>query len=241
MSSLEGKQTMNELTLQAIDDLAAIVTLIATGEAANTTSLSGSGSNPTRGAAGGGPSHLQDLAPEDLPEESRVVITSEIASFRDRSAKREEEKRQAELRTQSRVAARGAPNGPAGYRSTGTASGQQQYQQGYGPRGIDPQSYNQPIGFVPAGTSSGSSNNSSNHGASTSKEPVVVAPVVEIDLEAREKDRIAAAEREAEAMFRDVRFSTTFFTFLDGPEIDVERLDITEGASIRGTRAWSDQ
>lgn len=42
------------------------------------------------------PSHLQDLGPDDLPEESRGLITSEIALFRERAAKREEQKRLAE-------------------------------------------------------------------------------------------------------------------------------------------------
>lgn len=41
------------------------------------------------------PQHLQDLAPDDLPEESRGVITREIQFFRERAAKREADKRAA--------------------------------------------------------------------------------------------------------------------------------------------------
>ena len=40
------------------------------------------------------PTHLQDLAPEDLPEESRGLITREIQFFRERAIKRETEKKE---------------------------------------------------------------------------------------------------------------------------------------------------
>jgi RNA-binding protein 25 len=46
------------------------------------------------------PAHLQDLGPDDLPEESRGLITSEIALFRERAAKREEQKKLAEANRQ---------------------------------------------------------------------------------------------------------------------------------------------
>jgi hypothetical protein len=42
------------------------------------------------------PAHLQDLGPDDLPEESRDLVTREIAFFRERAAKREEANRLAE-------------------------------------------------------------------------------------------------------------------------------------------------
>lgn len=42
------------------------------------------------------PAHLQDLAPDDLPEESRGLITREIAFFRERAMKREEANKLAE-------------------------------------------------------------------------------------------------------------------------------------------------
>ena len=47
------------------------------------------------------PAHLQDLGPDDLPEESRGLITREIAFFRERAAKREEASKVAEQKRDS--------------------------------------------------------------------------------------------------------------------------------------------
>lgn len=86
--------------------------------------------------------HLQDLAPEDLPEESRGLITREIQFFRERAIKRASEKReQREEKISSGYYNQGAsqavPSGGAGpSRQNGPAGGPQSDRGwGSGPRG----------------------------------------------------------------------------------------------------------
>jgi RNA-binding protein 25 len=86
------------------------------------------------------PSHLKDLPPEELPEEHRGSVLSEIDKFRQASAAREEEKRRREkVQELERARAnrdhnRGGPSGPG---SNGRVMGAQ-----------DRQSYLRPVGFV---------------------------------------------------------------------------------------------
>lgn len=147
--------------------------------------------------------HLQDLAPEDLPETSREVITSEIALFRVRALRHAEEKKRMDaladlkrnggrnLNQQQHAQAQS----PGGFR--------QQQGKGWVPRGPaaqqnaqDPQSFNKPVGFVAADGSSGAP-------AGPAKAEVRAAPT--ISDEDRERDRAAKERREADAMYRDVR------------------------------------
>ncbi|UZJ52678.1 hypothetical protein CBS101457_001998 [Exobasidium rhododendri] len=87
------------------------------------------------------PSHLKDLPPEELPEEHRGSVLSEIEKFRQASAAREDEKKRKEkIQDLERVRAnrdhnRGGLTGPA---SNGRALGGEQ----------DRQSYLRPVGFV---------------------------------------------------------------------------------------------
>ncbi|GAA96851.1 uncharacterized protein L969DRAFT_94885 [Mixia osmundae IAM 14324] len=54
--------------------------------------------------------HLRDLGPDDLPEESRQVITSEIAFFRQRAAKKEFDQKTAEIKKFTAASAAPSPN-----------------------------------------------------------------------------------------------------------------------------------
>lgn len=125
--------------------------------------------------------HLQDLGPDDLPEQSRGQITKEIAFFRDQAAKREQARKdQADKERNAGLAsahfggrssqspAPGGRNGPRGAGAfgpdahgrggsrqngfQGDASGRPQRQWGR-PQSDDPQSYtNGPTsGFVRGG------------------------------------------------------------------------------------------
>jgi hypothetical protein len=136
-----------------------IIKLIQRGEAPGTSNLAsaaGQRGRPDIGIAG---RYLQDLAPEDIPENQRQVITSEIAQFRERAAKKAAEKRAAEeARRASHSAAYRAGSGGGGQGGRGQMSPAVQ-QNGWGPRGgqqqqapEDPQSYNKPIGFVASGS-----------------------------------------------------------------------------------------
>lgn len=149
------------------------------GDLPTTSSLSGEQSSAPQPSSGGRSlSHLQDLDAEDLPEQHREIVTSEIALFRERAAKLEAEKRERDAQRESRS----APTGPAA-----------QQNRGWGPRGAppadDPQSYNKPIGFV-------------SQGGAEVKPNVATEPV--IDDAQRERERAERAHREAEAMFLDV-------------------------------------
>lgn len=127
-------------------------------------------------------SHLQDLDAQDLPEQHREIVTSEIALFRQRAEKRAAEKKEMEAQMEAR---RHAPA------PSGGNSGQQN--RGWGPRGgaapgvVDPQSYNKPIGFVQPGAE---------------KQAAPAEPV--IDDAQRERERAERAHREAQALFEDV-------------------------------------
>ncbi|PWN92206.1 hypothetical protein FA10DRAFT_259438 [Acaromyces ingoldii] len=90
------------------------------------------------------PSHLKDLPPEELPEEHRGSVLSEIDKFRQASAAREEEKKRME-RIQKMEKMR-----PAGAGDPGAANGRGDSSMG-GPN--DKQSYLRPVDFVGASSS----------------------------------------------------------------------------------------
>lgn len=91
------------------------------------------------------PSHLKDLPPEELPEEHRGSVLSEIDKFRQASAAREEEKKRME-RIQKMEKMR-----PGGAGDPGAANGRGDSSMG-GPN--DKQSYLRPVNFVGASSSS---------------------------------------------------------------------------------------
>ena len=101
------------------------------------------------------PDHLKDLDAEELPEEQRVVVLDQIASFRVQAQKKEEERKRKDEMLNSRSSGSGSYNaGPPGQ------GGNQMRQwggrdQSVRPIGDGPQGYNQPVGFVRAQTTEG--------------------------------------------------------------------------------------
>lgn len=168
-------QQTAEYISRAQEDLAAIISRMNAGDTPSTSALDSADAAGSQGQGARIPSHLQDLAPEELPENHREMITGEIAIFRERAAKLAAEKRQ---REQQRDMGRGGPSGP-------TPSGN-----GWGSRGgqPDPQSYNKPIAFAGAGQ--------------VKQEDKAVEPV--IDDAQRERERAERAFKEAEYAFKDV-------------------------------------
>ncbi|KAK4700504.1 RNA-binding protein 25, partial [Phenoliferia sp. Uapishka_3] len=183
-SRVKNEQT-EEFLLRAKDDLEAIVRLMKSGEAPATSTMAPA-DTPTRGPPERGLTHLQDLAPEDLPETSREVITGEIALFRERAAKRAAEKKEREDREAEQ---RRNSNMPSMRRNGPTP----QQNNGWGPRGgsqaVDPQSYNKPIDFVAGGVKK--------------EDGVESKPPPGPTDEERERERLERERREAEAMYRD--------------------------------------
>ncbi|MBW0472873.1 hypothetical protein O181_012588 [Austropuccinia psidii MF-1] len=162
-----------ELDAQAIERLEGLISqmkdpdiLAATASDPNSTNNLNNG-NGTPSSKKNSAAHLQDLAPEDLPEESRGTITREIQFFRERaiSKRGDAEKAAKEREKSNREAGSGSPIGPRGYGSsnTKTAYGSSNNTP-MGPRANtnptsttsssnsnDPQSFNRPMGFVRAG------------------------------------------------------------------------------------------
>ncbi|CEH14807.1 U1 snRNP complex, subunit SNU71 and related PWI-motif proteins [Ceraceosorus bombacis] len=103
------------------------------------------------------PSHLKDLPPEDLPEEHRGSVLSEIEQFRQASAARQEEKKRKErvMEQERRMAqAQSMREQTLLHPSnnwTSTAAGSPNNASGAGALGVGkdgPQSYQRPLGFV---------------------------------------------------------------------------------------------
>lgn len=186
-------QQTAEFLLRAKEDLEAIVRLMRTGDAPATSSFASTNPTPALPAppTRNTPSHLQDLVAEDLPDASRGIITSEIALFRERAAQRAKEQKEQDLAAEMR---RHAPQ-------SDMSRAPQQQGNAWGSRGgqQDPQSYNKPIGFVGAGTAVGAAKEAD---ARPSPPPV--------DEALQERERAQRAQREAEALFRDVRCSALF-------------------------------
>ncbi|GAA6007812.1 hypothetical protein JCM11491_003973 [Sporobolomyces phaffii] len=191
-------ESTSDLTLQAQQDLASIVARIAAGDSVP---VPGGGSDPSAAANGGaGPTaemteaqrlaaHLQDLAPEDLPESQRSTTLSSIAAFRERSMRKQTERRELDRQIEERRQAM----------IQRKLQQQQQQQQQQGPPGssntnsgptrgnVDPQSFNQPIGFVAQ--------------EGEQQHPGAAAP--EIDDARRERERAEQEHRQQEQIFRD--------------------------------------
>jgi len=119
------------------------------------------------------PAHLQDLKEGDLPEGQRVAVLDQIAVFREASARRDREKKQAEDDRERYKAgqamdsntvdygygnSRGLSNQIKKERTWGAPNNQQQNQnqnhqqkhQNGRERERDPQAYDQPVNFVKA-------------------------------------------------------------------------------------------
>lgn len=82
--------------------------------------------------------HLQDLGPEDLPEESRGIITKEIAFFRERAAKKEADRKAAQAEKDRTAGLAAAHFG----RSNTTINQPAYADQGYQQRGPPPDEQN---------------------------------------------------------------------------------------------------
>ncbi|EGG04908.1 uncharacterized protein MELLADRAFT_108039 [Melampsora larici-populina 98AG31] len=180
-----------ELDTQVIERLEGLISQMKDPDIlAATASESTSANNPAATANGSNKknmaAHLQDLAPEDLPEESRGLITREIQFFRERAiSKRGDAEKSKEQRDRaSRDGGSGSPagsrgfggsnnNNKAGYGSSNNTPMGPRGGSGSGPSGSpanDPQTFNRPMGFVRAGQMAAAQqqlgSGSSNHDAS---------------------------------------------------------------------------
>lgn len=144
------------------------------------------------------PPHLHDLQENDLPEEQRGLVVSEIALFRERAAKREREKikedRERTLSAFGQNFGTGLGNGPPANAPSGPKdrfgrvppSGPGRQQQGFG---SGAQGYNKPPDFVKSDDDR------------RMEESPADAMKSDLDLENERKD---ARKREEDLSFRDV-------------------------------------
>jgi hypothetical protein len=149
----------DQLELSAVKSITAILEALNTGRplpATSTTSLSVLSQDPSarppvsKEAAEAYlvPAHLRDLKDEELPEENREVVLDQIALFRQQAVQRELEKKRNEEEAERRRLAAQAEQ--ARLRAAGGASSSRQ-QESFSDT---PQTYNRPVGFVAASSSS---------------------------------------------------------------------------------------
>lgn len=169
------------------------------------------------------PAHLKDLPPEELPEEHRGSVLSEIEQFRMAAAAREEATRKRELELERQRAAERARR----------ADQQQPHQSRPSPNGRGsegPQSYQRPVPFVQS---------------SRDEKPAAQLEPEELDeLEERrrreEKDahsRAAAAESERAYLAKERQRIAFWEKEMDKERRDKER---TEKDAIALLRKWED-
>jgi len=193
-----------ELDTQAVERLEGLISQMKDPDivAATASDPNSSANNLNSNAKKNSAAHLQDLAPEDLPEESRGTITREIQFFRERAiSKRVEAEKAAKEREKShREASSGSAAGPRGYNATnGKAGYGSSNSTPMGPRGSatasggasagtnDPQSSSRPVGFVRAGQMAGAKQGTLS--TSSSRADVTVALTDEEEEKLREDRR----------------------------------------------------
>jgi hypothetical protein len=106
------------------------------------------------------PLHLQDLKEGDLPENQRVAVLDQIAGFREASARRDREKKQAETDRERYKAGQQMDSNTVdyGYGNSRGMTNQVKKERTWGAPGPhqqngrerDPQGYDQPVNFVRA-------------------------------------------------------------------------------------------
>ena len=164
------------------------------------------------------PPHLHDLQEADLPETQRGLVMTEIAQFRERSAKREREKMR-DLKQGMPVL--GAPSGPK-IREWGKPQNQIQGSPQPGKAlGNGTQSYDKPVEFVRAGESPVQDGRSLAGKATKTDE----------ELEAERKE---ARRRDEEASFRDVSSQSYLFTN-QHPMSTILRMTLTTYSTLPST------
>lgn len=197
-------QDFADMTQQAKDDLATILSRIASGDPISGTAPPGGKGRGDHDDDDGPkiPQHLKDLAPEDLPENHRETTLSSIALFRQQAVKKAQQKfdidRQLDERRQAQMHQRphhpppssqhrssySSSQGPAGSPPAGAGSA----------TAVDPQSFNRPVAFVAGGGGGASSSANGTSDAQPEAEPV-------LDDAERERERAEREHRRLEGIF----------------------------------------
>lgn len=160
-------QADDELEASSVRSITHILSSLSTATplpSASSTALNKTGLPPTAlsPVSAETPSHLRDLQAEDLPEDKRAGVLSQIGSFRSAQNERERERKKAEEEKERRrieqVIREGRSHPSASPGGGGPSSHVNPYQQGGHSPAVnkwqqrqDPQSYNHPVAFVPAG------------------------------------------------------------------------------------------
>lgn len=198
LDAYESSRTVSESTEDALnqarEDLIAILGLIKSGASASSSLTSQQGSQDEGRRRG---KDLLDLDENELREDQRESITSEIALFRERIARGKEEKDRLARQAKQAIDASARP---AVTRPPVGASAES----GFARAGqVDPQSYAKPVPFV----GGGSPTVGGAQGAAGIASPVVAPSVSDVQ---KERERVERAAREAEAAFKEVRRPWSF-------------------------------
>ncbi|GAA5967044.1 hypothetical protein JCM11641_000422 [Rhodosporidiobolus odoratus] len=187
-------ESTSDLTQQAKEDLTSILARIAAGDPITAAVVAEDESSRTLPGSGGPrlPRHLEDLAPEDLPDAQRTNTLSEISKFRERAVKRATEKhqltQQIEERRRAMIESRVAQQRAQASGQQGSPTALQGASRSPSGPGQDPQSYNRPQAFV-AGQNEQQQQQPQGDG--------------ELDDIKRERERAERELRHQEGIFRD--------------------------------------
>lgn len=175
------------------------------------------------------PSHLKDLPPEDVPEEHRTSVLSEIDKFRQASAAREEEKRRRE-RVMERERMNSSRAGPS------AASSADRFGSSSSSNVNDPQNYN--------------------HGAPNFVKPSTQAPAAAAPLDPEEADEMEERRRQEVKRKEDERRASEALAaythrertrlahwdrILDDAAAEKARREKAKGQLLRRTEEWDEQ
>ncbi|CAO1612684.1 unnamed protein product [Parajaminaea phylloscopi] len=176
------------------------------------------------------PAHLKDLPPEDVPEEHRTSVLSEIDKFRQASAAREEEKRHRERAIERERQA-------ALHRSSGYGDGRSDRAGGH-----DPQSF---VSGAPAFVKPSSSSSS----PAVSSQPAADMDPEEAD-ELEEQRRRAAKRKDEERRANDALAAYThrertrlshWSRVIDDSSAETQREEKAKAQLVRRTEEWNDE
>ncbi|KWU44249.1 hypothetical protein RHOSPDRAFT_34264 [Rhodotorula sp. JG-1b] len=195
-------QDFADMTQQAKDDLATILSRIASGDPISGTAPPGGKGSDDDDDGPKIPQHLKDLAPEDLPENHRETTLSSIAQFRQAAVKKAQQKfdidRQLDERRQAQMHQRPPPQSSqhrSSYSSSQGPAGSPPIGAGSAAAAADPQSFNRPVAFVAGGGGGGASSSAN---GTTDAQPEA-EPVLD-DAE-RERERAEREHRRLEGIF----------------------------------------
>lgn len=182
------------------------------------------------------PDHLKDLPPEELPEDQRATVLSEIEQFRQQAAARDAEtkRREAEYERQRAVERARRENLQAAAAAAAAASSSSSSGSRNGRSTDDPQSYRRPVEFHAA--------NAYDAKADAAREPEEVDEIEEKERQERKKAaaRAAAADAERAYLVRERQRLAHWDKEQDREQAEADKREREQVAALRRYEDWND-